>query len=84
MRTRRELLAGLSLPDAAPFEEWLLMQRENLHQQQLAALHRLAAAYEQAGLFEKAQQFYNSPEYTAARKLREGAATAQFVAVEGS
>ena len=34
--------------------------------------------------FEKAQQFYNSPEYSAARKLRDGAATAQFVAVEGS
>jgi uncharacterized protein (DUF1330 family) len=32
---------------------------------------------------EKAQAFYNSPEYTAARKLRDGAATAQFVAVEG-
>ncbi len=29
-----------------------------------------------------AQQFYNSPEYTAARKLREGSATAQFVVVE--
>ena len=32
---------------------------------------------------EKAQQFYASPEYTAARTLREGAATAQFIAVEG-
>lgn len=32
---------------------------------------------------EKAQQFYASPEYTAARMLREGAATAQFIAVEG-
>lgn len=33
--------------------------------------------------FEKAQQFYDSPEYTAAKKLRAGAATAQFIAVEG-
>ena len=33
--------------------------------------------------FEKAQEFYRSPAYTAARKLREGAAQAQFVAVEG-
>jgi len=33
--------------------------------------------------FERAQAFYNSPEYVAARKLREGAATAQFVLVEG-
>jgi uncharacterized protein (DUF1330 family) len=33
--------------------------------------------------FEKAQEFYTSPAYTAARKLREGAAQAQFIAVEG-
>jgi len=33
--------------------------------------------------FERAQEFYNSPEYVAARKLREGAARAQFVLVEG-
>jgi uncharacterized protein (DUF1330 family) len=32
--------------------------------------------------FERAQQFYHSPEYVAARKLREGAGTAQFVVVE--
>ncbi len=29
-----------------------------------------------------ARQFYDSPEYTAARKLREGAAEVQFVVVE--
>ena len=29
-----------------------------------------------------AQRFYSSPEYTAARKLRDGSATAQFVVVE--
>jgi len=33
--------------------------------------------------FEKAQEFYQSPAYAAARKLREGAAQAQFVLVEG-
>jgi uncharacterized protein (DUF1330 family) len=33
---------------------------------------------------ERAEQFYNSPEYQAARKLREGAATAQFILIEGS
>lgn len=33
--------------------------------------------------FEAAQAFYGSPEYAEARKHREGAATAQFVAVEG-
>jgi len=33
--------------------------------------------------FERAQEFYNSPDYVAARKLRAGAASAQFVLVEG-
>jgi uncharacterized protein (DUF1330 family) len=33
--------------------------------------------------FEKAQEFYQSPAYAAARKVREGAAQAQFVLVEG-
>jgi uncharacterized protein (DUF1330 family) len=33
--------------------------------------------------FERAQEFYKSPQYQAAKKLREGAASAQFVLVEG-
>ena len=33
--------------------------------------------------FERAQEFYNSQEYQAARQVRAGAATAQFVLVEG-
>jgi uncharacterized protein (DUF1330 family) len=33
--------------------------------------------------FDQAVNFYNSPEYSAARKLREGAATAHLLAVEG-
>lgn len=32
---------------------------------------------------EKAKEFYHSPEYTAAKKIREGAALAQFVAISG-
>ena len=32
---------------------------------------------------EHCDAFYNSPEYTAARKLREGAATADFISVAG-
>ena len=32
--------------------------------------------------YEAAERFYRSPEYTAARQLREGASTAQFVIVE--
>ena len=33
--------------------------------------------------YERAQEFYNSAEYQAARKVRDGAATVQFVLVEG-
>ena len=33
--------------------------------------------------FERAQEYYNSQEYQAAKKVRAGAATAQFVLVEG-
>ena len=32
---------------------------------------------------EKAKEFYYSPEYTDAKKIREGAALAQFVAISG-
>ena len=34
--------------------------------------------------FERAQEFYHSPEYQAAREVRAGAATVQFILVEGS
>ena len=33
---------------------------------------------------EKAKEFYNSPEYQDAKRLRAGAATAQFIAVNGT
>ena len=33
--------------------------------------------------FERAREFYNSPEYVAARKVRAGAATMQMVVVQG-
>jgi len=33
--------------------------------------------------FERAQEFYNSPDYQTARKVRAGAAETQFVLVEG-
>jgi uncharacterized protein (DUF1330 family) len=32
---------------------------------------------------QKAQDFYNSADYADAKKIREGAALAQFVAIEG-
>ncbi len=39
-------LHGFSLPNSAPFEEWATLQREGLHQQQLATLETLAVAHE--------------------------------------
>ncbi|MFN8440612.1 MAG: BTAD domain-containing putative transcriptional regulator [Caldilineaceae bacterium] len=41
-----ELLANFTLIDAPVFEEWLLLLRENLHQQALASLHTLVQSYE--------------------------------------
>lgn len=42
---RGEFLTGFSMPDAPLFEEWLLAEREQLHQQYIQALELLAAAY---------------------------------------
>ncbi|MEZ4736533.1 MAG: BTAD domain-containing putative transcriptional regulator [Caldilineaceae bacterium] len=49
-----ELLMGFNVADAAPFEEWLLLRRELLHQQALVLFHKLATAYETAGRDEQA------------------------------
>lgn len=46
---RGELLAGFGIADALAFEEWLLLRREMLHQQAIAALHSLTIIYEQRG-----------------------------------
>src|SRR5262245_44883943 len=46
---RGDFLAGFSLPDCAPFEEWATVVREQLHQQQLQALDTLAVAHELRG-----------------------------------
>jgi WD40 repeat protein/DNA-binding SARP family transcriptional activator len=48
-RFHGEFLAGFSLPDSAPFEEWATIQRERLHQQQLEALDTLTSAAERRG-----------------------------------
>jgi predicted ATPase/DNA-binding SARP family transcriptional activator len=45
---RGEFLAGFSL-SSAPFEEWMVAQRERLHLEALGALHALAAGHEQRG-----------------------------------
>ncbi len=42
---RGELLAGLGLPDAEPFEEWLMLKRERLLHMVLGALYSLAGAH---------------------------------------
>ncbi len=49
-----EFLAGFSLPDSAPFEEWALVTREHLHRWVLEALHSLANCHEAHGDMERA------------------------------
>ena len=51
-----ELLAGLSLKDAFPFDEWLIVQREQLQHQALTVLSQLAAAQEVRGELPLAHQ----------------------------
>ncbi|MEM7118438.1 MAG: tetratricopeptide repeat protein, partial [Chloroflexota bacterium] len=51
-----ELLAGLSLKEAYPFEEWLALQREQLQHQMLTLLDKLAFALETRGEYGLAQQ----------------------------
>ncbi|MFN8485912.1 MAG: tetratricopeptide repeat protein [Anaerolineae bacterium] len=50
---RGDLLAGFSLPNAAPFEEWLVIRREMTQQQALAALHVLAEANMRQGQYDQ-------------------------------
>src|SRR5690606_6884998 len=54
-----ELISGLSLPDAAPFEEWLLQSREQLSQQAMMNLATLSAAYEGRGEMSRALRLAN-------------------------
>jgi predicted ATPase/DNA-binding SARP family transcriptional activator len=52
---RGDFLAGFSVGDSAPFEEWQLRQRERLHRQALDTLAHLADYYEQRGDSEAAR-----------------------------
>lgn len=54
---RGNLLAGLFVPDSVAFEEWRLVQQEELHRQALETLRRLAAYYERRGNFEQVQEY---------------------------
>lgn len=49
-----ELLSGFGLPDAYPFDEWLLFWRERLQNQAINALGQLAAALAERGETEAA------------------------------
>ncbi len=49
-----EFLEGFSIGDAAPFEDWARLKREQLHRAYLQGLHRLAAFLEHGGDLERA------------------------------
>jgi predicted ATPase/DNA-binding SARP family transcriptional activator len=51
---RGEFMAGFSLPDSPPFEEWALLTREQVHRLAVEALHHLARSLEQRGEYERA------------------------------
>ena len=51
---RGAFLEGFSLADAAPFEEWQLLRREQFGRQLTEALGCLAAIYEKRGAYEQA------------------------------
>jgi DNA-binding SARP family transcriptional activator len=51
---RDEFLEGFFIADSVPFEEWMLLKREQFKRQALAALHRLAATYEGRGEYSHA------------------------------
>ncbi len=54
---RGSFLEGFSLPDSAPFEEWVLLRREQLNRSYLHMLSQLADYFESCGEFEQAQQY---------------------------
>ncbi len=54
---RGPLLAGERWTDSRPFEEWLLLKREQLQRQAMDALHTLAVHHEATGNHERAQQY---------------------------
>lgn len=54
---RGDFLAGFMVGDAAPFEAWVVMKREVLHQQAQLALLRLANYYERRQQVERAHTY---------------------------
>ena len=51
---RDDFLAGFSVADSIPFEEWMLIKREQYQRQMGDDLSWLANAYEQRGMYKKA------------------------------
>lgn len=56
---RGDFLEGFNVKDAFPFEEWFIMQREQLQQQILELLDKLALAFTQQGDYPQAQRYAN-------------------------
>src|SRR6266545_5899062 len=54
---RGDFLERFSLRDSAPFEEWVLLMRERLHQQALQALAYLVDYHQQRGAYAEAQRY---------------------------
>lgn len=54
VENRGEFLEGFSLPDSAPFEEWLQARREQYRRASYHALERLANYYEGSGMLDRA------------------------------
>ncbi|PKN91375.1 MAG: hypothetical protein CVU44_19880 [Chloroflexi bacterium HGW-Chloroflexi-6] len=54
---RGEFLAGFSLPDSQPFDEWLLLTRENLQIEAMRILAELAKSAEQRGDYSLARRY---------------------------
>ncbi|MEM7114517.1 MAG: BTAD domain-containing putative transcriptional regulator [Chloroflexota bacterium] len=50
-----DFLQGFYLADSNPFEQWVLQQRERLHQKLLSALHQLAIMQQQAEDYDAAE-----------------------------
>lgn len=72
-RLQGELLAGFSVADSLPFEEWLLVQREYIHQQGLRLFSLLAAAQMERAAYDAAyayaqRQLALEPWYEAAHR----------------
>ena len=49
-----EFLEGFSISDSPPFQEWVLLKREQLHRQLVETLRQLSAVYEGRGEYEHA------------------------------